>query len=245
MSGSVSGAGGSNRTTVPTAFAQTFPQAPLVDPKTGYITEAWRYFFIGLLGNKTGFQTNVTNVVQPLIQEAITTQGLVPADLMMSEEPLLQAAAPTVPGPDAGLAVQLAFAQDQPEPVPQRYILAAFVPGTWTAGQVLFSHTFGAPVELPQGFGLCRNGTQSRADALVAATSGATATAYRCPAGSAPTNPANWISVGTVSWAAGAYAGAFAAASAVAFGLGDMFKLVATTADTTLTNVDFAIAFQP
>lgn len=230
---------------MPAAFAQTFPQAPLVDPKTGYITEAWRYFFIGLLGNKTGFQTNVTNVVQPLIQEAITTQGLVPADLMMSEEPLPLVPPPAPVAPDAGLAVQVAFAQDQPEPIPQRYILAAFVPGTWTGNQVLFTHTFGAPVVLPQGFGLCRNGTQSRADTLAAATSSAVATAYRCPAGSAPTNPTNWTSIGTVSWGAGAYAGAFAAAASVAFGVGDMIKLVATTADPGLANVDFALAFQP
>lgn len=115
-----------------------------------------------------------------------------------------------------------------------RYITGCFVPGTLTSSQLLLVHNFTKAVTIPANFGAYL-GHISRARGTVAATSSVAIDVQR----SAAASPGTFASVGTITFAASAFAATFSSAGGadIAFALGDALALIApSSADATFAN---------
>lgn len=118
------------------------------------------------------------------------------------------------------------------------YTFGMFVPGVMSNGQILFVTQIPVPMIFPANFGASVSGGSSLSSALANATASTIIAISQCLAADDPTNPANFASIGTITFSAAGHAGALATVSGTskAFAGGDWLRLSIVTADATLAN---------
>lgn len=125
------------------------------------------------------------------------------------------------------------------------YIVAGFVPGTATAGQVLLVHRFASAVTFPANFATATPNTASQGGALANATGSTVINVDKCPAASDPTSSGSWTTIGTMTLAASGHVVSFATTGGAAqsFAQGDYMRWVGPTpADATAANLFASLA---
>lgn len=125
-----------------------------------------------------------------------------------------------------------------PQP-PNVYMVGTFVPGLLSATQFVLLHLVGMNIAFPVDFGISNALSPSFAGAQVNATAPTILTIARCPAGNDPTLSGNFITVGTISFAAGGHTGVFnSLTQIVVCQPGDYLAIIAPgSADPTLSGV--------
>ena len=120
------------------------------------------------------------------------------------------------------------------------YLISGFSgPGALSPSQVLLGHCCSVGIVIPPGFGMV-GALSSAVGSFVHATSTTVITVQRCPASSDPTVGANWVSVGTASFVAGACTATLSSSGAVVCAAGDFLRFVGPSApDATLAQIYF------
>lgn len=129
-------------------------------------------------------------------------------------------------------------------PVAQPYIVYGYFPGAMTNGQVLLVHSFAVPVTFPANFGTAPSGAASEFVALTASTNTTTIQISQCLAALDPTNPANWMQVGSIIVQHSAFSGSFTTTGggAINFAQADRMQWSIAISDPTLADVGITLS---
>lgn len=125
------------------------------------------------------------------------------------------------------------------------YVFAGFAAGVLAGGQILLVHQAAMAITLPANFAAASSGAASQAGATAKATSATVLNVERCTAASDPSVAGNWTTIGTITFAAGGYAGTLATTGGAAQSVaaGDFLRIVGPSpADATLANVFVSLA---